>query len=158
MTIMIIAMLAAAFAVAMCFRPFQHPPFPYTADAETMARCAAFDAWDDARRARNVLAGLHFFRRTSCRRTFNLACRHWPHLLCWQWILSVDFRPHTPALFAFHRSGPGAMGGESWTLRALWLFCLHYKRQASDRIATSGPMQQEAPAVYPRKADLRLVA
>ncbi|MFN4296785.1 MAG: hypothetical protein ACK4FB_08075 [Brevundimonas sp.] len=158
MTFMLLLAALSACLFTVFFRPFTHLPFPYTADEQTMARCAAFDAWDDAMRGRNVFAGLHLFRRTSCARTVNLACRHWPHLLCWQWILALDVRPHRPMLWHFHRSGPGAMGGESWTLRFLWLFCLRYQRQASDRITQPGPLRSEAPEVYPRDHHLKLVA
>lgn len=56
---------------------------------------AAFDLWDRAqRRSRGWRAGLTFLRRTSDRRSIQIAARHWPHLLCWSWALDIAHGRH----------------------------------------------------------------
>jgi hypothetical protein len=48
-----------------------------------------FEQWDRAWRKRlGFFDGLHFFRRTNSANCINIAARHWPHKLCWDWILS----------------------------------------------------------------------
>lgn len=54
---------------------------------------AEFDAWDRAcRKQLGWRAGLRFFRKSNTERSWVLASRHWPHLLCWSWSLWGGFR------------------------------------------------------------------
>jgi hypothetical protein len=152
---LLVAALALALLAALFFRPLSnHLPMPPGHDEQVWRRCREFDAWDRAHRARNIFAGLRLFYGTSDGRIINLASRHWPHLLCWQWIVSWcrPFPGYQRQFFRLHREGPGAAGGESLTLHLFWLGYLHYSRQASDRIAALGRVRQDAPVVYPRAA------
>lgn len=126
----------------------RHLPIPYRhADKPaTVESIRIFDAWDDEqRRQRGFWAGLRLFSNLGKRHIY-IASRHWPHLLCWQWILTLDILPFRPRLLEFKKLGPGANGGLSWSFRFLWLFSLCYRRQASDRIPALG--LREAPRVY----------
>lgn len=129
----------------------KHLPIPYWLAPDVQQRCRDFDAWDDERRREaGFFAGLRLFKMTG--RRFRIACRHWPHLLCWQWILAVDFMPFRGRALEFRRSGPGAAGGLHWSLRFLWLFSLDYQRQGSDRIAALGPIRASAPKIFRHEA------
>jgi hypothetical protein len=153
--VVILAALALAFAAALWFRPLAaFLPMPPGHGAGVWDRCRAFDDWDRSRRARNVFAGLKLFYSTSDGRIINLASRHWPHLLCWQWIVSWcrPFPGYEQQFFKLHREGPGLSGGESVTLHLLWLGYIHYRRQASDRMAALGRGHFDAPVIFPKLA------
>lgn len=50
-----------------------------------------FDEWDSAWRKRlGWRAGLKFFGKTNVPTRWVLVSRHWPHLLCWSWCLTVN--------------------------------------------------------------------
>lgn len=123
-------------------------PYPHWNGPVVVERCKAFDAWDNQHRQSNQLAGLRLLFGHS-RGSIILACRHWPHLLCWQWMLRLEWRPTKRVLFKFWRQGPGLAGGYMWVLSFLWLGALVYHRQASDRIAALGRRYREdAPVIY----------
>lgn len=47
--------------------------------------------WSFRRKLRNPFAGLVFFERVNDG-SLNIVSRHWPHLLCWSWLLNWDGR------------------------------------------------------------------
>lgn len=115
------------------------------AEADRVPAVLAFIEWDKSkRRELGPFAGLSLFRRTSSKRTFNVASRHWPHLVCWQWILSWSL-PAGKRFFFRRFSGPG----DCWTLHLLWCGYLHFQRQSYDRIAALGPLGDGAPVIFP---------
>lgn len=119
-------------------------------EADRVPQVLAFDAWDRAKRKSNPWAGLKFFEQTNDRRSFNVAARHWPHLLCWQWLL-IWSRPAPDGPRYGFKFYPAR--GESvprWTLHLLWMGYLHFQRQNYDRIAALGPAGEGAPVIYPR--------
>lgn len=62
-----------------------------------------FIDWNETWKRKNYFAGLAFFNRTSSRLCFNIISRHWPHLLCWSWLISVDFGlPRSWMRFGFY--------------------------------------------------------
>lgn len=80
--------------------------------------------------------GLSLFKRTSCRRTFNLATFHSPHSLTWSWILSLRRqevmwpRPYAMRNSVGFGAGFGQLigfhvyrtnGGWQWSVSLLWL-------------------------------------
>lgn len=75
-----------------------------------------------------------------------IASRHWPHLLCWQWLLQLRPQRGMPwekrRFFHFYRSH------SQWTLRALWLLDLHWHVQHSDWMVAE-PFRSQAPQLYP---------
>lgn len=125
-------------------------PHPRGADPATAHRCDLFDAWDrHMRRHQGWGAGLSFWKRDSGGGLI-IAARHWPHLLCWQWLLTWQARGSKREFFRVWKLGPGAAGGLHVGLRLFWLGQLVYQRQASDRIASFS--YPDAPRVYPRAA------
>ena len=59
------------------------------------------------------MGALSLFRRTSSRRTINLASWHSPHSLTWSWILALSLNPllvERPR-FTWSRSGPHVTRG-----------------------------------------------
>lgn len=95
----------------------------------------AYQAWDRSQRRAAPFAGLRLFERTSDRYRFSLASRHYPHLLCWQWLLEWQFtKPGERRFFCRYHS---MFGG--WTLGLLWLGRIYYKRQNYDDMPALGP-------------------
>lgn len=151
------ALLALAFLFAFAlWRDFSAAlPMPPAHGPDIWARCRDFDRWDRGmRRQFGLFAGLMFFHRTNSKRSFNLIVRHWPHLLCWQWVLAFNVAVADEGRHFFRFCGmtrPSIHGGQSWTLHLFWIGYLHYQRQASDRIAAMGPIGRDAPVIYPRE-------
>lgn len=57
----------------------------------TAKSLAAFDAWDRAQRKRlGWRAGLRAWSKTNVARRRNLLSRHWPHKLCWDWLVCAS--------------------------------------------------------------------
>lgn len=120
-------------------------PIPPWFAPDVKERCREFDAWDSELRRRRPLAGLSLrFNRLGV----NLS-RHWPHLLCWQWIARIG--PSTGyrwrRWFGFYRSGPGTVGGFHIVV-TLFGLSFSYQRQASDRIAQFGAHRRAAPVIH----------
>jgi hypothetical protein len=67
------------------YRRNQRPPTRWEDRCENTADILA---WSNAHKRRNPFAGLRFFHRQGNRLT--IASRHWPHLLCWDWLLDVS--------------------------------------------------------------------
>lgn len=58
----------------------------------TPASLAAWDAWDRALRRRlGLRSALAFWGRTNVPGCRNLVACHWPHRLCWSWLLSATW-------------------------------------------------------------------
>lgn len=105
----------------------------------------AWDRWDaDQRRRLGFWAGLSGPGRTNTTRHWNLAARHWPHRLCWSWVVwaSVASRGDRWARMGLHftrryRSGQITFGplavGLSW--------------QDSDWMVGCGPLRETAPRI-----------
>lgn len=78
-------------------------------DRATPASLRAFEAWDRGwKRRLGPTAGLAFWTRTNTPGCWNLVSRHWPHKLCWDWLVSLSVRQRrndTPLglLFSLHR-------------------------------------------------------
>lgn len=122
-------------------------------DAETVARIHAFDAWDtNHRKAAGFFAGLGILPKVT-RSTVYLAWRHWPHLLCWQWIFTWNWSGHDRRFFRVWKSGPGVAGGLHIVVRLFWLGYFSFQRQASDRIPNTGPRWLDAPVIFAREPD-----
>ena len=117
-------------------------------EADYVPQILAFEAWDREKRRSRPFAGLKFGERCSDG-SINLAARHWPHLLCWQWVLNwklyrADERRH---LLAFYRYA------DSWTLHLMRCGRLNFQRQDYDRMAALGPLGEGAPVIFNRGAD-----
>ena len=103
-------------------------------EADRVPQILAFEAWDRKQRRARPFAGLAFFRPASDASTI-IASRHWPHLLCWQWLLS--WKPYradeTRRWLKLYRDT------DTWTLHVARLGFLYFKRQRYDRMAARGP-------------------
>lgn len=114
-------------------------------EADRVPQILAFEAWDRAHRRARPFAGLCFFKRSSSR-SIIIVSRHWPHLLCWQWLL--DWKPYKAderrQWLAFY-SRPN-----TWTLHIARLGYLYFKRQNYDRMAALGPRWADAPVIFPK--------
>lgn len=78
--------------------------------------------------------------------TLTVASRHWPHLLCWQWLLHFRLQRGMP--FEHRRFWQLSGYGRSWSFRWLWLFDLHWASQGYDAMVAE-PFKSQAPLVYP---------
>lgn len=101
--------------------------------------------WDRSRRKTlGPFAGLAFFHRTSSPRLFNLAARHWPHRLCWDWILGLELwspKQGFPKLsLIIDRPGQMLMVG-------LLFFSIRFQRQTSEWMVASGPERRTGPKI-----------
>jgi hypothetical protein len=91
---------------------------------------AEFDAWDKRmKRKCGFFAGLRFFEgRIDSGLT--IAYRHWPHKLCWDWLVRIHtVRPKYDGKRRFlfwHRQS--LRGGQLW----LWFWCISWVWQDSD--------------------------
>jgi hypothetical protein len=117
------------------------------AEADRVPAVMAFEKWSaDQKRKLGPFAGLKMFSRTSGR-SIIIVSRHWPHLLCWQWLL--DWVPYKAdekrRLFAFYRHT------NTWTMHLAGLGYLYFKRQSYDRMAALGPLGADAPEIFPRE-------
>jgi hypothetical protein len=118
-----------------------------SAEADRVSAVLAFEKWSaEQKRKLGPFAGLKMFRRTSGRSVIIIS-RHWPHLLCWQWLL--DWAPYKAdekrRLFAFFSDT------NTWTLHLAWIGYLYFKRQSYDRMAALGPRWADAPVIFPRE-------
>jgi hypothetical protein len=116
---------------------------PYEADR--VPQVLAFEAWSERqKRVLGPFAGLKVFSRTSGG-SLIIVSRHWPHLLCWQWLLDwVPYRTdERRRWFALYRQP------NSWTLHLARLGYLYFKRQSYDRMAALGPRWADAPVIFP---------
>lgn len=112
---------------------------------------AEFDAWDNRMRKQlGFFAGLSFFERHNPtkrpKRTWTLAARHWPHLLCWDW--TVWWQPYCDKHWDGDRRlklrwAPqyGSVGID------LWFGHLSLHWQNYGHMAVSGPMGADAPKI-----------
>lgn len=106
---------------------------------------AEWEKWDRAWRDRlGWRAGLSVFRKTSGDRHWNLLSRHWPHRLCWSWIISASLP----------RSGEGARTGlfisrpfRRGSVNLLGA-SISFVWQDSDHMANLGRYQDGAPEIY----------
>ena len=119
-------------------------------EADRVPQVLAFDAWDRAKRRANPIAGLRFFQSTSSGRCVNVASRHWPHLLCWQWLLTWSPPAPDGPRFWFKFFPAYGDGVPRWTLHLLRLGYLHFQRQNYDRMAALGPAGRGAPVIHPK--------
>ena len=123
------------------------PILPHHAP-DIVERMHAFDRWDaEQRRKAGPLAGLRFHWNHGPHLS-----RHWPHLLCWQWMIRYE-PPRYKGKPGFWRFGPGAAGGDMIGLRLPLLGAIVYQRQASDRIAAFGTARRTAPVIFKREHD-----
>lgn len=82
---------------------------------------SALGRWSFLRKLRNPFAGLAFFTRCSDG-GLNIVSRHWPHHLCWSWL--IDFRWQPPSKWriggytnsggSFHCVGPFALRRQNY--------------------------------------------
>lgn len=85
-----------------------------------------------------------------------IAARHWPHLLCWQWLL--ELRPQRGMPWEHRHFCSFHSYNGNWTLRVLWLLQLHWASQSSDWMVAE-PFKTSAPLIYPlHEGDARTTA
>lgn len=134
-------------------RPTRAPGDPWY-DVE-INRLLTFQRWSDSWKARlGWLAGLTLLRLRWVYPdhpirpywVLTIACRHWPHLLCWQWLL--EFRLQRGAPYEYRRLCAFIHRPRHWSLRLLWLFDLHWASQGYDYMAAE-PFESSAPQIYP---------
>lgn len=106
----------------------------------------SWQAWDHQRRKElGPFAGLAFFHRTSNRRSFNLVARHWPHRLCWDWLISMDLwapKQGFPLKLSLIIDRPAQVA----TVDLLFV-SFRFQRQTSEWMIASGPERQTAPRI-----------
>jgi hypothetical protein len=107
-----------------------------------------WDRWDrECRRKLGWCAGLRFWGVTNMPKTRTLLCRHWPHRLCWSWLIWVGIvRPEFDGprrfIFVVNRRYRHV------DIR-LWCVKLHAAWQDSSWMVAVGPTYKpDAPTIY----------
>lgn len=107
---------------------------------------ADWQDWDQRRRKElGPLSGLAFFSRTSSPRTFNVLSMHWPHRLCWDWLIAMEIwspKQGLPLKLSLIVDRPDQL-----ILVSLLFVSFRFKRQTSQWMAAVGPDRQKAPKI-----------